>query len=764
MIFQTQEVLFFTLNNNRAKSFNDYITTTGMEFRKFSSFIFYREVNGKEKTFRHIQELAYILERLELERLANFIVIIDYNSLPDEDLSREEYSDEVFYSKKIKELILQYPEVKFVFEGNDDGWLSLFKETELQCKLEDNYKCEKCISNKECKIKIKYIHEFNYFVDNAFALLINGKSNLFDASNLRNAIKQEFFGDDNLKIQTNYPKTQCSRNNNLALCIDEEIQQSYFNSYAMYIHGFRAMPVVSYRELEKIANDTEKIIDEKDIKIIIRDYDLQFEDGDPEEIHYLRGMKRETDKWSGVNKTIDDKVGEKKKVTFWDKFKVIDTYFVSRFDESDNDNTPNVQPPSQFSKEFKRQNNQATNEKSGIRFTADNKKAYLSGLPKPVDGLMEFRTIPEVSKNVDIITETTDFKINRNEGGHSVSPFITHIAESLISRSHNYYNNGHYMLAALLAKEATEVLNGFHLMMMLDATHLQSISENAMVMSILGGDERKLANHTTTRLNQIECEINRICIDNPGARKNVLNQIYNDIRHTCRSKEQFKSADVALGKMIENRFAPLNALNFIQKHKNKRNYKIKKNNVFLRFLTYLKNFGWMYLLFFIVYGIIAMYCKHEITVWVAIAGLILFVVHPLPYVYSLVSSKTRLWTFLLMFSVTQIGFSFVYYQSYFKDNAKHSIIVQKEMILEDNTKDVLPVALNASFMHVVISTFHTSLLQETAPLFVNYMENEKPHPNLKTSLFNIMLIFQIFVSWIYLGVLISSLYQKLRNE
>lgn len=754
MIFQTQELIFFSLNKASTASFERYIRLTNKEYQRFALFRLIRENKNTALDFNNIQDLFFILERMELERLANLIVIIDHFSLPCYNTIEKDYS------QKIKELILQYPEVKFTFlsfNTIDQSWQNTIN---LQ-------------KGKNCKLAIPYIHSFNLDNPNELELLINGKSNLFDASNLRNLIKNDFL--NQMKVGSNYPKSQKSRTENLALCIDEEINQAYFNSYAMFIHGYRAMPVVSYRELEKIVDKYHEVINKEDIKIIIRDYDLQFEDEDGEQnkIHKLRGIKYENDKWHIVPKP--ETTEKKSKDSFWGKFEGINTFFVSRFDESNISETPNVQPPSLFDRQYDRINNKEIRKNCGIRFNTDHTKAYLRGLPKPVDGLMEFREIEEVEKNGAEIIETADFKITRNEGGHSVSPFITHIAESLIARSRQYYKKGYYMLAALLAKEATEVLNGFHLMLMLDATYLQAIAENAMVMNILGGDEKKLANHTVVRLNQIRDEVNRICRNNPGARKNVLNQIYNDIRQTCRNKEQFKSADKALNMLVEHRYGfKLSSTTDQIKRifdvlKEKSMTKKIFGNLFHKIWLYFVNFGWMYLLFA---GILFLSAKisESAVVIISVLGLLFFILHPLRYVYTLVSSKSKLWTFLILFGFTQLVFTSVYYFGFFNNAA-----IEKNIILENNliVDSVVNSSTNiqqelkeeGSFQNLLVATYHTSLLQETAPVFVKYIEYEnKDRQLLQTSSLNILLIFQIFTSWIYLGVLIASLYQKLRNE
>jgi hypothetical protein len=687
MHFQTQEILFFSLNKQTAESFERYITNTKKEYVSSAPFILLRESKNKALEFEHIQELHYKLEHMELGRLANLIVIIDPYSLPCYEGIEKEYSQE------IKELVLQYPEVKFVFfciEENMYDWQSIInanKELAIQCtecchewqingkcKEEDNCTCKKgenCEKTMACEppnmvckppnitIKLPYIHSFYFYEKDAFKLLINGKSNLFDASNLRNLIRQDFF--QQIKVGSNYPKSQKSRAKNLALCVDEEIHQSYFNAYAMYVHGFRAMPVVSYSELKYLH---ERFDDLNDLEVIIRDYDLQFENLPSSSeviikdttitkytIDILRGLK--------YGKVKDNKEYKYKWFNlhddFWDNFKGVPIYFVSRFDKSVRQDIPHIDL-----KRFKKNKNndsgiicnkdtktqmkhkrlaklcafvaswlkiKKTESKTEIKTSClrafvtktasklcalvsswlkrkdkdsqtDNNDissssassninqnqteiktsclrafviktasklcalvsswlkrkeknfAYLRGIPKPINGIFEFQKIANVKDRYKDSKEKADFRISRSGGEHAVSPFITHIAESLINRSKQYYKQKMFMLSALLAKEAMEVLNGFHLMLMLETIYWQAVAENAMVMSTLGSDEDELAKNTRQRLKAIREEVERFCKNNPSARKNVLSQIFNDIRNTCREYEQFKSADIALKEFV----------------------------------------------------------------------------------------------------------------------------------------------------------------------------------------------------------------------
>ena len=245
MLFQTQSLVFFSLNCNTTNAFERYVKYTGKEYIENSLFQLIREEDGKAKRFRHFQELLYFLPTLELPELANLILIVDYYSFEKGD------DKQLLY-----ELIVQYPEVKLVFMGFDKpDWFNDLPKHELQCIV--NKKCKKYVDCNEPEpiIITPFFHSFNFFDSRAFDLLIRGKSNLFDASNLRNCIKQHFYY--RIKVRSNYPCLQCSRIKNLSMTVDEEFNQAYISAYSLYSLGYRVIPVISCSDLSVISNDKE---------------------------------------------------------------------------------------------------------------------------------------------------------------------------------------------------------------------------------------------------------------------------------------------------------------------------------------------------------------------------------------------------------------------------------------------------------------------------------------------------------------------------
>ncbi len=548
MHFQTQEILFFTLNDHTAGAFERYVRFNKKEYKEMSEFYLIRDevqVN-KPKTFSHIRDLFFFMDVLSLQRLANLILIIDLYSLPEDD--------EKSNKKLLKELIISYPEVKIVFFSVGDDWQKIFEKQEIKCKIKT--RCDDCSNLVDCKISLSYIHTFAFLKKTTsglndeyaneimdFDLLIRGQSNLFDASNLRNVIKQSFC--DKIKVRTNYPRSQCSRNNSFALVVEEELPQAYFNAYGMYVNGYRALPVVSCKEMDEVCE--ESTLKDSSLKLIIRDYDLQFEDyGSPDKLIELRGLKPNYDE---ENKT-KFKFWEKK-TDLWEKVRQRNTktYFITRFDKNVHKNKPKVKL--KINTLWKRK--KADFDDFGIYITRNEEEAFLRGLAKPLNGLYELHDIKEIKKTYKSIRYEPDIDINREGEGedrHATPPFIYHISENLLNRSKKYFSERMFMLSALLAKEALEVLNGFHFMLMLKAIHLHAIAETHLIVSTMGIDERILAKNTINRLKDIQNHVERICKDNPKARKNVLKQIYNDIRNILYEKEFFKAADMALNEFV----------------------------------------------------------------------------------------------------------------------------------------------------------------------------------------------------------------------
>ena len=119
----------------------------------------------------------------------------------------------------------------------------------------------------------------------------------------------------------------------------------------------------------------------------------------------------------------------------------------------------------------------------------------------------------------------------------------------MIGRAEVYSREERYRTAALVAGEAMEILNGFHVSLMKTAYFIQAVAENAMAISLLGGNENVLSEDVSFRLRKVKEDVVRL-VPMREDQLNVLYNIFNDCRLYCREKEYFEAADHALSIMM----------------------------------------------------------------------------------------------------------------------------------------------------------------------------------------------------------------------
>ena len=269
-----ETLLYFTLNRTTLKAFRKYVKGNRFEYRHA-----FRLVAYKESLFSHVSDLALFLS--QKQALSHIKVIIDYVSLtcPHDKETIKDTQD------AIRRVILQYPEVLFLFDEtgcNEESYKFSFSD----------FLFPNCGSLVD-EFLFKEYHQFSAKGKSPFLFFERSRNNLFDGSNLRYVTKRFLYGD--LKVgKHNFGIIQSSRAKNLALCVEEEDGQSRFNCYSLYSNGYRALPVLSATELQHF---NEK---HKDLRpsIITRDYDLQFDDikqspssSEFNEVDLVRGYK-----------------------------------------------------------------------------------------------------------------------------------------------------------------------------------------------------------------------------------------------------------------------------------------------------------------------------------------------------------------------------------------------------------------------------------------------------------------------------------------
>lgn len=367
--------------------------------------------------------------------------------------------------------------------------------------------------------------------DEHFLLRLMSYNNLFDASNLRHALRSYLFSE--LSVQSNYYINQHSRSNNLALVVEEEKDQCLYNSYALYTNGYRSLPISSALLLKECS--TEKAMQPN---IVIRDYDLQFSDekeldeqgAGNNAIDYIRGLKRHPDgEWEnllGCGYIWNPQ---------WYTDKIV--YFVTYGDG--------------FGKRFQR---------NTFRFLLKGEEILeLPGQLKPVTGFYHyFHNFKPIRQRYEEILKNSLVHNERILNDHSTPLKVYDIALRMIVRAEKYYNEEDFLFSAIVAREALEILNCFHKSLSFKAYYVFSKAENALSMMSLGGDENELIKDCKLRIQRIKMEIQRIARGSDSGKlikknvyQNVLNQIYADCRQYCHEKEHFQSEEVFIDAMAK---------------------------------------------------------------------------------------------------------------------------------------------------------------------------------------------------------------------
>lgn len=534
-----EKVVYFSLKDKNITNF-DEITKTLRYAPKYSF-----EVVHKEDGFNNLRDLIPLIE--DCTNKESLHVIIDYESLKGDDV------DENDCAKVLRHIIMAYPEVQFLFDEtktNGKCFLTdfLFKDKTNDVKINKEFSdgmeghvidTKEFVVGKDNAVPllIQVQPELHTICideeDDHFALLlVKGRNNLYDASNLRSTIKAVKRCE--LRVIDNYRRLTQSRRNHMAVVVEEEYHQNMFNSYCLYANGYRVYPIITATELISRNKQEEKT----PCAIYVRDYDLQFIDEkqsdyanvDYNEVDWVRGAKRnEDDKYVILERAINK---------YWSHFNDKHGYFLTKGGDGI---------------ELKLDN--ADNRQS-MRCKNEDKTLVLNGMGKPIEGIyISVQKINEIKcryQETRYLKKHNDYCIvtkRMGKDGHSVPLDIYGIARSMVQRAEKYYNDKKYRLAALVASESIEILNGFHPSLMKRAYYVQAVSENAMAMSLLGGEESKLIEDIDFRFEIIKEDVKRMVVGKVD-RKNVLNNIYNDCRIFCRDVEYLEAADEALSFLV----------------------------------------------------------------------------------------------------------------------------------------------------------------------------------------------------------------------
>ncbi len=481
-------------------------------------------------------------------------------------------------------------------DDNSDIWVKIRGLLNIQrndaIENIDKNKLIKSIRDAKCKLSRtcakKHVKEDLLIVPdngNDFYLdIVHTRDNLFDASNVRYAIKEWEYA--HLRVNTkNFEAIQKSRCDNLAISVEEEHGQNRFNSYCLYANGFRVLPITCAKELKTIGDH----ISQYGVSIVVRDYDLQFFDtnsvfgSNGDSINLVRGFRDNLDKTWTIH-LMDSNC--------WKQFYSLPSEYHIHYADEKTDtlsngsaivsspcvlevrtNVPNpvyfitkgtdkVTPsPATLFLEIDDKTHQPIR-RLACRFIKEEEdvKLLLPGIQKPVSGVYSpFHSMPEIKARYIETRADVARKVDTTREGHDhgTALDVYSTVKSLLRRAEAYYERGKFIHAAVLANETIEYLNGFHESILLQAYHILALSENAIAMNIVGGDEDELKDDTLFRIEKIEKEVNRILQrkkkDDNDVRMdykyNVLNQIYSECRKTSKEKEHFESEDCFISAM-----------------------------------------------------------------------------------------------------------------------------------------------------------------------------------------------------------------------
>lgn len=639
---RSYKILYYTKNKSKFASFKAAHAQELADAQyQGTPVVFLDAFKGVIPLFKDTISLAQYLGDYS-DYLSDVIVIVD----------TEQLKDETGGAKNLRRIIIEYPEVKFLFDANPK-WV-LFNKDEILDDIHtaSHEECEACLAilnssthhqivkqsfllklsnqsidpklegvslisklfskaigilslnnNKGCDIQDRawtllrkvvdcdpsYVKDdirdvrkafirkiaLDYIIfdlitipetknnSNLILSIVEGYDNLFDASNLRYAIKQWKYADLDVHAQ-NFRSSQQSRRDYLALCVEEERGQNRFNSYCLFTNGYRVLPVVCAKELMRINSNN---ILGLSPAIIVRDYDIQFPDQHTvpkncgtEPIDQIRGFRYHDDSRSWTTHFEESKCWSNfyHKTAQGQKYQThIPVLFISKGGRkiritSSSFLFPELRKSSSQYKGF-----------SILKFFGK-PILFLSGLTKPISGIhLPFFDIKPIRQRFYDSRHHKRNYLNTSRQGHEhgTSLDIYSMVKSILGRARKYYELGKYIHAAVLANEAIEYLNGFHQALMIEAYYINAISENAIALDAMGVDEESLSEDAGLRVRKIQKDINRIYAQKGLSKKgiselskNALNQIFSDCRTFCRNKEHFKAEEVfisAIGHLNE---------------------------------------------------------------------------------------------------------------------------------------------------------------------------------------------------------------------
>lgn len=569
---RNHRIFYFSTNDQHVKLFNTWA--------KNNHNCPVLEIDREASSQWKVEDLPVLIS--QQKEIDSLYVIIDYLSL---FTNSEELEDA---ANIVRRTILQFPEVDFLFDqsGVPESWIS-----GVEFVLERSR--ESALANKI----VQGFHIFNKRAPNPFFFASLDYDNLFDGTNLRWAVRRVHYDKLNVK-QENFKKLQEQRSKTLAYVIDDEPRQSRFNSFALYASGFRVIPVHTSRMLMLLNDNLEKNKDHVIASIlrpslIVRDFDLQFPDAREHKDYKKNASARCSYVFENVplldcnGSIISNQVMVSKQESY---DKMIDYIRNYRYHEEDKCHwkmADSEESTCFWGKEMKRiatyvitnghddMKVSSTKKYQMIHASKDGGKMEASGLLKPVSGLYHPFFTALIDNNRKRCVEEnfiqtrysesdiSSYEIDKRRANHNhgVPIDIYDTVNEMLQRSERYYREQHFIKSAVLAQETIELLNGFHLQMMIRAYHIKAISENAIAMDVVGADEDKLVLDALLRKEIVKQDVQRMVFPLFKRRSlkeqyrrrqkehQILEHIYSDCRKACHENEYFDAESVYISAM-----------------------------------------------------------------------------------------------------------------------------------------------------------------------------------------------------------------------
>lgn len=510
-----------------------------------------KNINVSYKKYLSVNALVNAVN--DVDYISNkLILLIRYGSFTD-------------YKEIFKQLILSFPECNIFFQdslNNNDDWVKTLFKVESECqKVADTQRevDQRCILARK-----QIISEFHRipssFTGKEILTKILSHDNIYDISNLKACVKAYKF--ELLNIVDNFSKISKYRATHPAISIDEESSMSIHIAYCLHASGYRTLPISSFFEFKNAI----PLFYSPNL-LVLRDFDLQFSDA-PKNKDVPYKYNTNLDKKDETQLDIYDV----DLIRGFKRIKKPSSEGYSWIDlRSSNSSLTAVDenPIPHYCWDMEAENGKIyciSQGNDGLEIDCTTSSWIIKedtlkapGITKPLNGvfhsLRSSKIVADViaSTRLDPKTDEHNYKPQKQriKNQHSLPLDLYNIARPLINRAIDYYNSKQFYLASVLAQDAIEIINCFHVGLTLEAYLLHAKSENAIAMNMLGCNEEKLAKDCEIRIEIIKYDIYRLVNNSTQNPKNVLNQIFSDCRQYCHEKEHFQSEEVFIDAMAK---------------------------------------------------------------------------------------------------------------------------------------------------------------------------------------------------------------------